>query len=439
MPDLAPWPAVRYGPEAGDPGRLLAPPYDVIDAEEARELRAGSPFNAVRLVLPEGGVPGCYDLAARRLRDWLDDGILIRDERPSLYVYGQTFRRDDATLTRHGVFGALRLSAFSGDEVLPHEETHRGPKEDRLALMRACRAQLSPVFLLSRDPSRRLPALLDRAVQGAPVLEARTPDGVEHRLWRALEGPLARELREVVASGPLLVADGHHRYETALELARGTPEGHPGRRTLACVVGRGDAGLLCLPTHRSLSRPPAEPEGRQAAGDATDGAADAGAGPDASAWPELLADAFDVDAMEPPDPEAAARAAGEAGEGAMVLGPGGNRRRAFLVRHRPDGAAAADDPGENPSPVVFDRLVLRRLYGTDADSAVERGLLAYHRDAGEAVATAGERGAAFLLPPPDVDAVWERARRGRRMPPKSTYFWPKLPSGLLFRLLDGDR
>lgn len=409
MPDLAPFRAVAYTGDAGPSADLLAPPYDVVEPEDARALRSRSPHNAIRLVLPEGGAPDCYELAARRLRRWLQDGVLRRDRRAGLYVYAQSFRRDGEEHTRIGVLGALRLSPFSRGEVLPHEETHRGPKEDRLALVRETGAQLSPVFLVARDPGGRLPGLAERGATGTPRLDGTTPDGIRHRLWRVADGALTDEIRSVVAGDPLLIADGHHRYETAMEFARGTPPHHPARRTLACVVSGEDPGLLCLPTHRSLSRLP-EPDGTPA-------------------WANLLDPPFRV--RELPDvasPGAAARAAAEAGPaGAMVALPGPDGPALLL---RPRGAASGV-----LAPVAFDRSILREMYDVNPDRAVEAGLLGYHRDAGAAARRAGPRGAAFLLPSPDVDAVWETARDGGRLPPKSTYFWPKLPSGLLFRPL----
>lgn len=427
MTTLAPFRALRYADGAGDPADLLAPPYDVIDAEQARRLRARSPFNAVRLVLPEGEAPGCYELAAQRLRDWTADGLLVRDDEPSLWVYGQTFRHGGRELTRHGVFGALRLSEFDEGEIVPHERTHRGPKEDRLALMRATRAQLSPVFLIADDPAGRLPALVDRATRGRPALDAVTPDGLRHRLWRVVEGPLAENIRDAAGDGgPLLIADGHHRYETALGMARGTPEGHPARRTLACVVGASDPGLVCLPTHRALSRPPED------------------------GWRSFLEEAVEVRELDLPEGPAApdaedgvggapARAADAAAEAdAMVVVPGGGSGGAggaWLLRPRAGDGAGGDLSGGVPAPVAFDRLVLRRGWGIGPDPAVERGLLGYHRGPGDALRAAGPGGAAFLLPPPDVEAIREAAERGERLPPKSTYFWPKLPSGLLFRPL----
>jgi len=417
VPELAPFRAVGYTEAAGSVGKLLAPPYDVIGAEEARELRGRSPYNAVRLVLPEDSEPDRYQLAARRFQAWQEEGVLRRHDRPSLFVYRQTFRRDGEEHTRSGVLGALSLTSFSRGEVLPHEETHRGPKEDRLALMRAVRAQLSPVFLVAPDPGVGIPPLLERGTSGSPILEGTTPDGIRHRLWRVLEGPLADGIRDAVDAAPLLVADGHHRYETGLEMARGTPPGHPARRILACVVSGEDPGLLCLPTHRALSRPPGE------------GSADGTGG--AAAWGRWLEEEFHV--TELPEVDSPARgaeaAAGEGSGGAMIAMPG-KGGSALLLRPRGETVGA-------PAPMAFDRGVLRSLYGAGPDAAVEAGWLSYHRDAPAALRAAGPDGAAFLLPPPDVGAVWRTARQGGRLPPKSTYFWPKLPSGLLFRPLDG--
>lgn len=479
MAELRPIRALRYAADAGDPGELLAPPFDVVGPEEAADLRARHPHNAVRLVLPESGrsgdgarerrggsSEGRYRRADRTLREWRERGILVRDPEPGVYLYRQRFQDETGgERTRSALLAALRLAALDAGQVLPHEETHRGPKEDRLALTEATGAQLSPVFLVAPDPAGRLPALIDRAIRGTPVLDAETPEGLRHRLWRVVEGPLAEQLREAAGDGPLLIADGHHRYETALELARGTPEGHPARRILACVVGASDPGLVCLPTHRALHRPPGERD----RGDGDDGPdARAGRGePEIGRWRRFLEHAFELRELDlaggPDAPRAGAADAGAVGRtaaaaaeaGAMVAVPGdgsGEGAEAWLLRPRTGAARAAegspgrehtagrsgptpDASGPPPAPVAFDRLVLRRGYGIGPDPAVERGLLGYHRDAGAAVREAGPGGAAFLLPPPDVDAVRDAAERGERLPPKSTYFWPKLPSGVLFRPL----
>lgn len=448
MPELRPFRALRYTDEAGDPSDLLAPPYDVIDADAARRLRQRSPFNAVRLVLPGGDDP--YEAAAGRLRSWRRDGLLRADDAPAVWVYGQAFEHRGRERTRHGVFAALRLSEFPEGEVLPHEATHRGPKEDRLRLMEACDAQLSPVFLVAPDPADRLPALVERAVHGAPDLEARTPDGLRHRLWRVPDGTLAGELCRAAGAGPALIADGHHRYETALAMQRRRPDDPSAAWTLACVVGRSDPGLLCLPTHRALDRPPPGPEGpRSELPDGTRGSEeDGGGGPDgaargregeAGAWRRLLEGSFEVRSADLPRgaPDGAARRAAEEGGGALVaVLPDGPPVRLRALRRAREAAGLEPDLADVAS-AVFDRLVLRPGFAREPDAAVEEGLLSYHRDAGDAVEAAGEEGAAFLLPPLPVDRVLEVARSGERLPPKSTYFWPKLPSGLLFRTLGG--
>lgn len=447
MPELRPFHALRYTGDAGDPADLLAPPYDVIDAEGARRLRQRSPFNAVRLVLPEGDRP--YDQAAGRLREWLADGLLERDGSPAVWIYGQSFEHRGRTRTRHGLFAALELSEFQEGEVLPHEETHRGPKEDRLRLMEACDAQLSPVFLVAPDPADRLPTLVERAVQGRPDLDARTPDGLRHRLWRVPPGGLAVELCEAAGAGSALIADGHHRYETALAMHRRRPEDPDAAWTLACVVGRGDPGLLCLPTHRALSRTPRGPSGpgpvpgpeavaRPVEEGGGSGPED-GPGPDAEAWRRLLEESFEVRSADVgrDEPGEAARRAAEEGGGVMVAVPPEGPCLCLRALRRAREAAGLEPDLADVPPAVFDRLVLRPGFDREADTAVEEGLLSYHRDAADAVEAAGGSGAAFLLPPLPVGRVLEVARSGGRLPPKSTYFWPKLPSGLLFRTLTG--
>lgn len=430
MPELRPFHATVYTDEAGNPGDLIAPPYDVISEDEADALRSRSPFNAVRLVLPEGEGPGRYELSARRLADWLRDGILRRDDEPAVWVYSQEFREGGQERSRHGLLAALRLSDPEEGEVLPHEETHAGPKEDRLRLMETCQAQLSPVFLVSPDPADEMAALVGRGTSGVAELDGRTPDGTRHRLWRVPDGELARELCAAAGSDPLLIADGHHRYETALEYRRRHGRDPSASYVLACVVSARNPGLLCLPTHRSLASPPGE-----------------------RTWRAFLEEAFELETLET---EAAASAAAGSGEGVTMTavlpsadvtgdGSGGGAagrvsdREVVLLRPREQAVASAGLSQEQAevAPVLFDRLVLRRGWEAEADDAVDRGLLSYHRNPARAVGAAGPEGAAFLLPPVAVDRAWVLARKGERLPPKSTYFWPKLPSGLLFRTLEG--
>lgn len=412
MPRLFPFHRIGYTRDAGDPSSLLAPPYDVIGTPEAEELRARSPYNAVRLVLPEGTGRERYAGAAARLEEWLAEGVLAADPLPALYLYRQTFAADGTTRERLTFFAAVALSPFGAGEVLPHEETHAGPREDRLALTLACRAQLSPVFVVARDPDARLRSLLRRAGEEAePVLHARTPDGVVHALARLPADALALRICEVAGAEPLLIADGHHRYETALAAMGRLPGSEAAKAVLACVAVEGDPGLLVLPTHRAVRTAP--PGG---------------------AWAAAVEAAFRTDPLGDADPRAAA-AALEVGGALALLEPG--KERALLLRPR---GRSLSEAGLGPAwrrigSAVFDRLVLGGILGTDAETAAEGGLLGYHRDPEEAVAAAAPGGAAFLLAPLAVPDIRAAVAEGGRLPPKTTYFAPKIPSGLVFRRL----
>lgn len=406
MPRLSPFVALRYLPEAGNPADLIAPPYDVIDPAMADELRSRSPRNVVRLILPrdEGGGP--YEAAARLLDTWLQEGVLGPDAVPAVHVYRQRYEAKDGRHERLALFAALELEAL-GRGVLPHERTHSGPRADRLALTLATRTQLSPVFLLARDPEAHLLETLRLLVATPPTFEATTPDGVEHAMWSISEEGSAAVLCALAGRHPLLIADGHHRYETALEVSRRLG-GDSAARVLACVVSALDPGLVVRPTHRTLTTDNALP-------------------------PESLAAAlepwFVVEPLGFVDPDAAEREAAADPGGMVVLG--GSEAGALRLSPRTGGRRAAD----RIAAVQFDRHVMRAFLGTDADTAADEGRLEYHRDAAEAVRRAGATGAAFLLPPVSLDAVWDAAAAGIRLPPKSTYFEPKIPSGLLFRRL----
>jgi len=412
VPELLPFPGIRYGSTAGDASDLLAPPYDVIDEPEAEALRARSKQNAVRLVLPEGDAPQRYSLAATRLSAWLDHGVLV-DDAPSVYVYRQTFQLDGQTFVRRCLFAALRLSPFGDGPVLPHERTHKGPKADRLALTLACRAQLSPIFMIAGDSHGEVETAIHAAdLTGQPVLEATTPDGIRHHLAR-IEGERADSLCAVTGAEPLLIADGHHRYETALAASQRLPDVEEARFVLACIAGERDPGLLVLPTHRALDiRPP-------------------GGG-----WDSSLSGAFEIERVRCTSPaELADRVAG-ADDGAMACLER-DAETALVIRPKEEALrrAGVDALRWRVSTVAFDRLVLDGIFGSSADEAAERGILSYHKEAADTLAAAGQAGAAFLVPPLPVDVIRDSVRDGGRLPAKSTYFAPKIPSGLLLRRL----
>lgn len=419
MPRLRPFRAVRYAPTAGEPAALLSPPYDVIGPEELELLRSRSPHNAVWLDLPEGEGSERYSAAAHRLSRWLEDGVLLGETEPSAFAYRQTFSHDGRVFERRSLFAALRLEPLDGGAVLAHEETHGEPKRDRLALTLATRAQLSPVFLLAPDPGKDLAAGLAAVEEEAVLLDARTPDGLRHRLWRLPPGT-AEEVCRAAGEEPLLIADGHHRYETALAAAEevGTESS---RWVLVCVASEGDPGLLLLPTHRSLR-----------------------AGPPSGGWREALGPAFEVSAMPGVyDPAEAAVGLPEGSGELALLVPG--VVGAFRLVPRPDALRGADLPPDAAriAALSFDRLILQKLIGRTAEEAAREGLLSYHRHAADALEEAtgpipGERGgrgdgAAFLLAPVRTADVRAAVSRVGRLPPKTTYFAPKVPTGIVFR------
>lgn len=353
---------------AGPLDDLVSPPHDVVTPELQARLLAASPYNAIRLVRPDAPEEAALALAA-----WQQRGVLVREDRPAVWLLEEEFAAPDgARRTRRGVVARVRLHPYEDGVVLPHERTFPRQKEERLDLLRATRTKLSPVFLLHKGEAPPRPP-------GAPRLEAEL-DGIRSRLW-----PIAEpgEMNGVLAGlrAPFLVADGHHRYETAVRFheQEGTDETS---HVLAVLVGRDDPGLEILPTHRVTTGPV----------------------PDLNGGLRL-------------------RKLSRPEEALAALG-GLPRDRAAFVLVEPSGAtlAEADDPG--PDTAVVDRLALEDVSFT-ASAA----------DAARAV-SAGEATAAFLVRPPTVHEVEAVARAGGRMPPKSTYFYPKLASGLLFAPFD---
>ncbi len=353
MADVRPFRAVTYARPSAD---VTALPYDVLDEEAKAALRACDPHNVVRLTSDPDETA-----AGRRFREWLDEGVLVRDDEPAVWVLEQDVPvGDGARRRRTGIAASLRAQPYADGVVLPHEQTHAGTKRGRLRLLRAAGAQLEPILLLHDGP---------RPIE----TPARDPDleAGDSRLWR-LDGD---GIEEAFASAQLLIADGHHRYETALAYAQ---EAGPDR-LLAVLVSTEDPGLVILPTHRVLARRPAVDPGGEAFAS--------------------VEDALAALASEPFEHAAA-----------VYLGQDGAR----LVR---------GEPGE------LDVELVER-FGRDGVS--------YTPDEAEAVrrVLGGEAEGAFLLRATRIEDVFDRARRGVAMPPKSTYFFPKLVSGLLFHPLE---
>jgi uncharacterized protein (DUF1015 family) len=351
--DVRPFRAVTYARPGTD---VTAPPYDVLDESESAAFRARDPHNVSRLTTDPDELA-----AGRRFREWLEEGVLVRDEEPAVWLLEQDVAHDEGSLVRTGLAVSLRAQPYSDRVVLPHEDTHARARRSRLRLLRAARAQLEPILLLYDGPPP----------YAAPE---RPPDVAagDSRLWRIED---ADAVESAFASCQLLIADGHHRYETAVTYAE---EAGPDR-LLAVLVSTDDPGLVILPTHRVFTGgPEIAPEGERF---------------------ETADEALDALAVEPYDRSAA-----------VFVGPDGAR----LVRGH---------VGELDVELV-DR------FGREG--------LSYTPDQAEALrkVRTEDGGRAFLLRATRIEDVFERARRGLTMPPKSTYFFPKLLSGLLFQPLE---
>jgi uncharacterized protein (DUF1015 family) len=433
VPEIRPFRALRYAPEVvGDVALVVAPPYDVIDGELQRRLLDRHPKNVVRLDLPQvelGDDPDeRYRRAARTLAAWRSDGTFHKDPRPAIYVYEQAYGvpGSDLERTQRGFFARLRLEAFGPDSgVLPHERTLEGPREDRYRLLRATGVNTSPVVGLFDDASGSASAILASIATGRPEIDVTDDDGVDHRLWLApAEGDHAEsvsELLRIAAGGAVTIADGHHRYETALRyrderrMSRSCEEDPAFDYLLMLFLETSAEPLTVLPTHRVV-------HGLGAAGLATlrDGA------------PAL----FDVATASRSSLETAfggAETAGGNGRFGLWTRAGGwiltARREAFAT------GEAAGGPALRELDVTLLGTALERLAGIDASAVAGGERITYTKSVAEALdwvdRSFADADAAFLLEPTPVRSISAVAREGDVMPQKSTYFYPKALTGLV--------
>ncbi len=442
MAEIVPFRGIRFAASRGrELGQLLAPPYDLISQEQRDELLRRSPHNLVHLTLGEdrsgdGPETNRYTRAAASWRAWLAEGVLRSDPAPALYPLEQTFWSPDGRqLVRRGFLAAIRLHEFSEGIIVPHEKTLLGPKADRLAVLRTVRANLSPIFGLYRDEAQATAGALDRACADEPVAETDSEDGVHQRLWRVTDGARIAALQALVEGQRIFIADGHHRYETALlyrsQLDAATPGlpadgGH--RFILGFLCPMSDPGLVIYPTHRLLF------------------------GLKDFSLASLLARLEPYFRIEP-IAESLLKAAGRAWAVAR-LGEHAGKASAFLMVSAEDRLARvlvlrddADLSGarlpENPTlraldVTVLHSLVLQRLLGLSPEAQEKQENVTYVRDAGEAVnrVLSGEHPVGFLLNPTPMWQVEAVGDAGETMPQKSTLFAPRLQSGLVMRAID---
>jgi uncharacterized protein (DUF1015 family) len=419
MSQLEPFRGVRYHPVLfPDLAEVVAPPYDVIGSRERRSLLERHQRNAVRLILgledpADPANPARYADAARALAEWLAEGTLIRDSRPSLYGLIQRFqdpldagRNDrDPECERTGFIARVRLEPW-GRGIHPHERTLAGPKADRLRLLRATRARLDPLFGLFSDPDLDL---IHRVQSSRRAATSWIDDsGIEHILWPISEPAVIEALVAGMETRDIVIADGHHRYETALtfreERERAGARVGSADYVLMFLAAIEDPGVLVLPVHRLLS------------------------GVDAGVLRERLAGRFRLETVA--SGNGPGGAASGLGEGGGVLGFLDGEHVVRLVARSPIDR-------EHPAAIV-DREILSSLLGWNVEDAVRSGRLRFTTDWREAAGAVarGEISCALLLPPTPVTAVAAAARSGVTLPQKSTYFYPKIPSGIVIDLID---
>ena len=417
MAEVSPILALHYDlDKVGSLADVVAPPYDVIDDEQRAELAARSPYNVVELDLPrdpEGGDP--YEHAAQLLGRWSEEGVLTGDDRPAIWALEQDYASPDGErLTRRGFLARVRLIPY-GEGIRPHERTQPGPKEDRLRLTRATRHNLSPIFALHPG---NVWQHLGPALGGDPWGEVTDADGTTHRVWRVQEPAVHEAIAAELEPGELLIADGHHRYETALAYQREVGGEGPHDYVLMALVSLEDPGLTVFATHRMLKE--MRPDQLEGIGEI----AEAGFDLQKVAEEDLV-----PDSTEP-----------EVSFGYMDA----SAKQPWRLRLNENGRRALDSEMEGRSEAyrsldsaALEELFLKRAVGLSPEDIAARKGLGYTPNADEAIAAvrSGSYDAAFFLRPTPVDQVRAVAAAGETMPPKSTYFFPKLLTGIAFNPL----
>jgi uncharacterized protein (DUF1015 family) len=419
---------LRYNPAAvGDLAAVVAPPYDVISDRDRDAFYERSEFNSVRLILNRDA--DRYGAAAALLRQWRADGVLVRDREPALCYYVENFEIGGVAYERTGLISAVRLQAFSEGHIRPHERTFARAKQDRMHLLRACRTNLSSIFgLVPGGPDLLAPARRESGRRPADI-DLRQGNGWHHRVWLLRQPELIESIERAFADQTVFIADGHHRYETALEYrderrlaASGDPDAGY-EFIMMYLTSMHDPGLVVLPTHRILWN---------------------GAGIKPGQLLQRLKESFDVRTFNVSDTAGLRAALAQAPHGrAFGLAMVGIGER-FLVTLT--DAKLLERFAGNMAPAVraldvtlLDAIVLRGLAGLDSTTAERSGRLTYVHDDIEALAAvdAGAE-AVFLLAPPHLEDVEAVCLSGETMPQKSTYFFPKLLTGLVFNPLDDE-
>jgi uncharacterized protein (DUF1015 family) len=440
MAQVFPFRAYRYNPAKAEPPSVLTQPYDKITPAMQQRYAAQSPYN---LVTVEKGpaYPGdspadnVYTRAAKALEQWIAENVLVRDAAPSFYAYFQAFEvpGTQERRVRQGLIVLGRIEDYSAGVVFRHEQTLAGPKADRLELLRHTRAHTGQLFMLYDDPSRGVDAILEQTAKASPETDFRDEFGVTHSLWRISDPQAIAKIQSELAAKKLVIADGHHRYETALAYRNecraqsgSSDPNAPRERVMMTLVNARSEGLVILPTHRVVSGLPHF---------------------NAAALQNKLAPYFETRSTKLPTDSAqwgaAARAAlVTASRTGCAIGAYAGGDNLLVLTLKPQADLAAALPKVSPQQreldvVLLHELILAQGRGITAEAVRQEANIRYEREASAAIETVrqGRAQVAFLLNPVGVAQVMKLAIGGEVLPQKSTDFYPKMLSGIaIYRL-----
>ncbi|MBQ7813049.1 MAG: DUF1015 domain-containing protein [Thermoguttaceae bacterium] len=435
MPNIQPFEGLRYNlAQIGSLSDVVAPPYDVIDPALQDALYEKHPNNVVRLILnkmlpTDDEQNNRYTRSARELKNWKEEGVLQKDSKPAIYVYHEIFTVSDKEYTRKGFMCGCEAVPFGEGMVFPHEITMSGPKLDRLMLTTACKTNFSQIFGLYPDEKNEVQNLLEEATLNLTPLEATDHLGVIHRMWVVDDQEVVAKVVEMMGPKPIFIADGHHRYETACNYRKQVREqgllttDHPANHVLMVCVAMEDPGLIVLPTHRLFRNVKEFSQEDLFA---------------------LLGDSFAITTVGE-GPTAAAKAwtliEMQDDQGTMALYTGKDRKWS-LIRQTEAGRAKMDEVAAERQPewralgvAILHRLVIDKLLGLEGHDKPK-----YVHEVAEVVENlenkADEFPLAALVSPATVAQIQELSLVRERMPAKSTYFYPKLITGFVFKPLD---
>ncbi len=427
IPDIAPFPGLRYDPRKTSIKNVVAPPYDVISADLQKKLYNKDSHNVVRLILgnqfPEDTEKNNrYTRAAADLEKWMKEGVLVQDTQPSLYLYEQVYESAGSdgkkvVRVRRGFLAAKRLEEFGKGKVMPHEKTLSGPKVDRLLLTRACRANLSPIFALYSDPEKKAMTLLQNFFHTEPMIDFIDEEGIRQRFWSVQDRELFLQINEILSKKKLFIADGHHRYETAItyrneiktQQGNSLDESSSLNYVMMFFSEMSDPGLVILPTHRVLKN-----------------------------WPGFNGDYFKKKLKE----IFVFRKEQEEQSLGLLLPP--DRDLYFLTlkkEHMISVLADLPEPLRGVDTAILHQVIFKKILGMKEEDEKNLQILSFIKNREEALSFGHhpETNAVFLLNSSKMKILERVVEAGLILPPKTTYFYPKLLSGLVMHPLDPER